>query len=406
MSLYLLARDGETDRLLDRLSQAESPAVRRRAAELLGEVATPDQPEVVDALIRRVTTDDEGAVRGAAIDALDQLGQDAIERLLAELTGADRGEDAADWAAAQRFVKALSASRPELRMAAANALGRIGEESVVPKLLEALDDEDPRVRIRLCTACGRIGHPVAIDPLEDRLDHDPHPMVRRAAADALGAIGTDEALAALLDLLEDESDSLRRVAATALGNASSTRPVAPLTATLGDPHGAVRQAAVFSLIELLSNVPTERSDAVRQTLVDELRAADDETVVTPLTEILDESVQARQRRNAAWLLGRVADDPPSAAIDALVDTLRSDDQLAANFAQTSLAEIGGLRVESSVLPVLDDGAAEARARAAFVLGQVGGDRSRDRLDRLTDEDDDKMVRQRAFAALSKLGGMR
>lgn len=406
MSLYLLARDGETDRLKDRLATAESPAVRKRAAELLGEVADPDQSEVVDALVRRATSDESGEVRGAAIDGLDQLGQDAIERLIAELTGADRGDDAADWAAARRFVRALSADRPELRMAAANALGRIGEESVVPKLLDALADDDPRVRVRVCAACGRIGHPSAIEALEDRLYGDQHPLVRRAAADALGTIGTDRALAALLDLLEEESDSLRWVAAAALGNASSTKPVASLTATLGDPHGAVRQAAVFSLIELLSNVPTERSDAVRQTLVDELRAADDATVVAPLTEILDESVQARQRRNAAWLLGRVADDPPPAAIDALVTTLRGDDQLAANFAQTSLAEIGGLRVESALLSVLDDGDADARARAAFVLGRVGGDRSRDRLDRLTDEDDDKQVRQRAFAALSKLGGMR
>lgn len=406
MSLYLLARDGETDRLRDRLSEAESPAVRRRAAELLGEVADEDQPEVVDALIRRVTTDDDGDVRGAAIDALDAIGQDAIERLLAELTGADRGARSADWAAARRFVRALSAEQPELRMAAANALGRIGSESVVPKLLERLDDEDPRVRVRVCSSCGRIGHPGAIEPLEDRLDHDSHPLVRRAAADALGAIGTDRALAALLDLLQDESDSLRRVAAAALGNASSPKPVAPLTATLGDPHGAVRQAAVFSLIELLSNVPTERSDAVRQTLIDELRAADDATVVAPLTEILDESVQPRQRRNAAWLLGRVADDPPPEAIDALVETLRADDQLAANFAQTSLGEIGGLRVESSLLDVLDEGGSDTRARAVFVLGQVGGDRSRERLERLTDGAEDKQVRQRAFAALSKLGGIR
>lgn len=191
-----------------------------------------------------------------------------------------------------------------------------------------------------------------------------------------------------------------------MGNASSTRPVSALTTALGDPHGPVRRAAVYSLIELLSNVPTGRSDEVRQTLVDELRSADDETVVAPLTEILDESVQARQRRNAAWLLGRVADDPPAAAVDALVDTLRADDKLAANFAQTSLAELGGYGVESSLLAVLDDGDAEARARAAFVLGQVGGDRSRERLDRLTEEDDDKQVRQRAFGALSKLGGVR
>jgi len=48
----------------------------------------------------------------------------------------------------------------------------------------------------------------------------------------------------------------------------------------------------------------------------------------------------------------------------------------------------------------------ARAKAAFTLGKVGGERARRELDQLIDQTDDEEVRKRAFSALSKLGGRR
>lgn len=450
VSLFSLARGGDVAALRDRLATSDSPAVRRRAAELLSDVvdredvaelevadgaaggdgadATADDDgsggdstdpdgetdavagtevsQTVEALVAAATGDDDPRVRGAAIDTLNGLGEGPRKRLLAALTATDPGATA-DWVAAKRYVRALSADRPELRMTAANALGDVGDGSVVPALVDALDDSDLRVRARAAHALGQIGDPRAVDPLAARLEADDE-MLRRAAADALGSLATDRALAALLDLLEDDTESLRRLAASALGNASSAEPVAALTAALDDESGPVRRAAVFSIIELLSNVPTERSHRVRERVVDELSAADDETVVAPLVEILDESVQARQRRNAAWFLGRVTgEDPPRPAVDALVETLEAADDQTAQFAATSLAEMAGRAVESALLDLLDSDASEAaRAQAAYVLGQVGDDRARERLDRLTEEADSKEVRRRAFAALSKLGGHR
>jgi len=45
----------------------------------------------------------------------------------------------------------------------------------------------------------------------------------------------------------------------------------------------------------------------------------------------------------------------------------------------------------------------ARAKAVYVLGQIGGQRSADKIQTLT-EDDSKQVRKRAFAAVSKFRG--
>lgn len=51
MSLYQLARDGDTDALLSALWESDSVAVRTRAAELLGELADETDHEIVRGVV-------------------------------------------------------------------------------------------------------------------------------------------------------------------------------------------------------------------------------------------------------------------------------------------------------------------------------------------------------------------
>lgn len=398
MSLYQYARDGNAERLRDALS-SDSAAVRRRAAEFLGEIGDVDDQATVDGLLRAATSDDDAEVRGAAVDALDELGQAALEQLLEALTGT-RGSEA-EWVTARKFARALKADRPELRMAAANALGGLDDASGLRHLVEALDDGDSRVRLRACQACGTFADPRSVPALTERLGDD-DPRVRRAAANALGNVGTDRALSPLLDLLDDGDESLRRIAAGALGKANNPEPVEPLARALGDESAVVRNAAVYSVIELLSNVPTEQSHAVRDRVVSELKSADDATVVEPLVEILTDGQQDRQRRNAAWILGRVAEPESADAVEALAGALADEDPQTAQFAATSLKSLGGPIVEDRLLDRLGtEHPEDARAKAVFVLGQVGGQETLNRLEELTD-DESSAVRQRVFSAVSKL----
>ncbi|SNR38052.1 HEAT repeat domain-containing protein [Halorubrum vacuolatum] len=397
MSLYQYAREGNVERLRDALG-SDSAAVRKRALELLGELADENDQASIDAIMRAAMGDADEQVRGAAVDALDAIGPDAVEQFLAEVTGSKRSE--ADWVTAERFARALGAERPELRMAAANALGRLGEPSTLPAVVEALSDPDPRVRLRACQACGAFADPRAIPALIERLEDDPR--VRRAAANALGGIATDRALDPLIDLLDDADESIRRIAASALGKANNPRPVEPLARALGDESAIVRNAAVYSVIELLSNVPTKHSHDVRDRVVSELKAADDETVVEPLVEILTQGRQTRQRRNAAWILGRVAEPDSEVAVAALADALADDDAQTAQFAATSLRSLGGTTVETELLGRLDsEHPDDVRAKAVFVLGAIGGQETLNRIEELTN-DESKAVRKRAFSAVSKL----
>ena len=401
MSLYDLARSGDVDGLEEMLLESDSPAVRKRACELLGEIATTEEMDAIETLVSVAVTDESGAVKAAAVDGLDEIGAEAVEQLLVEITG-KKIDQGADWAVAKRFAKALSSEIPELRMAAAAALGKLGDESGINSLKSALSDTDPRVRQRVCMALGEINHPSAVPALIDRLG-DPNGQVRHEAAISLSAIGTDQALAALKNMMDADNTAIRRIAASALGEAGTADVVEPLAAALNDPDEGVRSASIYSIIELLSNVDTQKSHSIRDRIVTELQGADDATV-QPIVEILEESSQQRQRRNAAWFLGRVVDEPNRETVNVLVDALTSDDTQTAQFAATSLAEMGGELVEDELLELVKgDAPDDARAQGVFILGKVGGERSRDVVENLT-EDDSKQVRKRAFSAISKLKG--
>ena len=407
MSLYEYERNGQAQELIRVLRESENPRVRARAAEMLGNLDEhDDRRDIVSALVRTVREDDTDGVVATAVDALDDLGQDALEQLITSVAGVDLDDDAADWVKAKAFVRALEADVAELRMAAANALGELENSDAVPKLVDRFDDPDPRVRARAARACGLMADPRATDALEGLLA-DPKAGVRREAAEALGRIGNRQALSALLSLYDDPSERVRRIAVNGLGKFSNDRPVEYLVDALGDESGAVRRTAVFSLIELLSNVPTDQSHGIRETVVEQLSATDDGTVVDPLVEILDQGTQASQRRNTAWLLGRVMDDDSNReAVDALVDALEDGGQMTTQFAATSLAEVGGTYVERELLDVATDPdhGSDARAQAVFTLGKIGDEETARELESLLDDTEDEQVRERAFSALSKLGG--
>ena len=433
MSLYQLQRERDLGQLVETLRRSDDPAIRRRAAEIIGGIFESDdidEPDlvlndgpgddsilgaaedgeretVIDVLVSTVKHDDAEGVRAAAIDALDHHSQESLERVVDELSGKDLAS-AADWVAARAFAEVLDDGQPELRIAAATGLGRVGDPSVTAALVKRLSDPDARVRARSAVACGRVGDPRAVEALESRLHGDPDINVRAAAAEALGEIGTEAALGALLGADGDDSESVRRVVADALGQFGSVDPVDALVGYLEDDSETVRRTAMFSMVEILSNAPPQRSHDVREAAADRLGSATADEVVPPLSEILTDSSGAPQRRNAAWLLGRVVGDGyESTARGALLSALGDDDGMTAQFAATSLTALDGPGLESDLLELVRDGDAEAEARskALFVLGKVGGDDARVALGEFVDRTDDDSLREAAFSALSKLGGI-
>lgn len=412
MTLFELERNADFEKLVELLGTSSNPNVRSRTADILGSLESEEadskfpRDEIVDALVAAANEDESEDVRATAIDALDQYGQAALEQLIGEIIGQEL-EEVAEWKKAQALAQSLGADRPELRMAAATGLGKIGEDNVVGPLVNQLNDPDPRVRKRVARACGRIGAAESVPGLSKILHEDQYD-VRVEAAYALADIGTDNAIRELSSVTDADDETLRRIAVDALGRLGSVEAVELLAAALRDDSETVRRTAMFSLVQLLSEAPADASHQVREKIVGELEQANASESVQPLVDILEQSTETAQRRNAAWLLGRVADvDHRSQAQDALIDTLGDEDPMTSKFAATSLSMLDGNGLEKRLLDLVENEYAdvETRVRALFVLGKIGGDSSRDRLSGFVDRVENDRLRKRGFSALSKLGGV-
>lgn len=114
------------------------------------------------------------------------------------------------------LIKALEyKNEPNVRSAAAKALGEISDERAVEPLIAALKDKKAVVRQNAAMALGKIEDSRAVEPLAAALQ-DENFTVSTVAATALGEIGDERAVEPLTAALDDESSFLRNAAAKAL----------------------------------------------------------------------------------------------------------------------------------------------------------------------------------------------
>ncbi len=131
------------------------------------------------------------------------------------------------------------------------ALGRLEADPsiLVPGLTAALQRDDPDVRRAAARAIGKIG-PVAIPQLAGPLA-DPNPAVRRAAVEALGWMG-EPAVKPLIVALGNEAPEARAAAARALGRLGPKAKAAgpKLIETINDRNPEVREAVAKAIKEI------------------------------------------------------------------------------------------------------------------------------------------------------------
>ncbi|HXF81698.1 MAG TPA: tRNA epoxyqueuosine(34) reductase QueG [bacterium] len=94
--------------------------------------------------------------------------------------------DEETWRERFRHSAVKRAKRQGLRRNAAVALGNLGDQRAVPALVRALHDPDPIVRGHAAWALGRIGGTTAVQALAARAAVEAEPAVRAELQDALG----------------------------------------------------------------------------------------------------------------------------------------------------------------------------------------------------------------------------
>jgi HEAT repeat protein len=190
------------------------PAARRRAAALAGHTGD-------EGAARRALADADAAVRATALGALERTGH---------LTTRD-------------LTTALSDASAAVRRRACEAVARLpGDAS--PSLLPCLADDDPSVAEVAAWASGERApaEPGAVAALAQVATEHPDALVREAAVAALGAIGDEHGLPAILAAMEDKA-TVRRRAVIALAPFEGEAVDAALERGRADRDWQVRQAA-------------------------------------------------------------------------------------------------------------------------------------------------------------------
>ena len=185
------ARAGAEVDTLARDLEDRDPAVRDRAARALGDLR---DAGAIPALVAALA---DGRVGRGAVWALTQF---TDRRLVAPLVGA------------------LSLPDATARALAAGKLAELGDRAAVPALVATLADEDEHVREEAARALGCLGDRGALEPLLRALQDDHGAHVREEAAAALGALGAadERCVEALLAARHDRHVMVRRAAAEAL----------------------------------------------------------------------------------------------------------------------------------------------------------------------------------------------
>lgn len=119
-----------------------------------------------------------------------------------------------DAAAVPGLIEALSDSDWGVRWVAAGALGEVGDAAAVPALLQTLPRSDTILREIAAQSLGRIGS-AAVTGLREMLTH-PNKEVRLVVVQTLGEIGRASTITDLVDALQDEDWQVRWAAVKAL----------------------------------------------------------------------------------------------------------------------------------------------------------------------------------------------
>jgi len=166
------------------------PLVRESAAKIAGYFG---YESCADELINCCNDEDE-LVRKAAVEHLPFLEDERVNPLLRER---------------------LQTDTPKVRAAAAAALGNVTDAE--NDLIEALKDEDTWVRYFAAKSLGRLRSSLSVPKLIELANHDSFTHVRIAALEALGQIGSPNAINTIQAHLTSDDRDVARVAREALG---------------------------------------------------------------------------------------------------------------------------------------------------------------------------------------------
>jgi HEAT repeat protein len=203
----------------------DSPPVRRAAVEALARQPTVDVVGTLEPMLQ----DADPEVRRAVVSILGGFRSRRVKQLLTNQAETD----------------------PSSLVDAVQALGKLGEATVVPFLVALFDREGTATvaKIAIIEVLKEIRDP-ATEPFLARQLGNPDPALRRAAVLALGATRSPNALRQLVSVARDPDETVRSVVAAVLGSSGNAQAVDALTRLSHDPIRPIAALARQALEKL------------------------------------------------------------------------------------------------------------------------------------------------------------
>jgi HEAT repeat protein len=325
--------------------QDSEEKLAHRAAELLQEYEP--APEIISSLMELLSDPDKSTfVQARAQKTLASYGNEVIDHLLISLLGDDL----------------------ELKKRCVETLGMMGRPRAVEAIAHQLEMQDRGLRMVAVEALGNFGH-MGVNYLLEVLEENSVPMKRRAVQ-ALGKIGSTDAVPYLIPLLKHKDVYIRGYAARSLGQ-------------IGDP------VAVKALVDSLYDCNWDCSEALVK-------------IGKPATEELLKGLyfdKTGVRTRAANALREIAGEE---LIPHLVKALESDSWGVRNTAVESLAHFDTEEAWYALKKCLDDEYWNVRKTAVQAISGFEKEEVKLLLERMQD-DPDEIVSRCAQDALKERG---
>jgi HEAT repeat protein len=301
-------------RLLE--DRSATPEMRASAAHALGVIGDRRAIDGLAAMLR----DERHFVRQSAAQALGQIGETAVDKILEMsnsntpavresaiealgYTGSSRGLD--------RIIEALRDSSTGVRSAAVRALGEAQGERAVGELVRILQDDANPLRTQAAASLARAGRSAV--PQLVRLLADSKPSVRQLAAEALGDTGSAEAVPPLLDLIRRDQSGARLEAIQSLGKIGDASAIGTLIELARATSVSVRKKSVAALaqfrdprvVDALEEALADRDEEVRLAAASGLGEVGDQRVLAKLEKLADGDPSSDVRSAAVQSIERL-----------------------------------------------------------------------------------------------------
>ncbi len=251
---------------------------------------------------------------------------------------------------------------------------------LIKALYHPLINHTCTLNLAAAKALGQLGDPLAVQPLIVILQRSDFDVMREAAAIALGQIGDAQATQALIRAIKDTYPKVRKAAAQALGK-------------IGDP------LATEALINALQDTFPEVQDQALQAI----REIGDAGAIKPLAAVYGDSkkYESKQRVAASQAALAIATGGKPGVVEALISVVQDYEGDARSMARRILVSLGDVVIEP-LCALMNNPDSSVRKEAVQALGQIGGVQVIKPLS-IALQDNEYQVYEVAIEALMKIG---